>query len=74
MKPKLKVTQEDPPIEKEVLARAIVQISDGVKKLYESGLNKNGVVALLKDKTGHTKATITAILDGLAELKSHYCR
>lgn len=63
-----------PPIEREILAEAIVRISGGVKRLQENGLNQRGIIVLLSDRTGFTKTICGALLDGLAELEARYCR
>lgn len=63
-----------PPIEREILAEAIVRISGGVKRLQESGLNQRGIIVLLSDRTGFTKTICGTLLEGLAELEARYCR
>jgi hypothetical protein len=71
----VKVTQdEQKPVEKEVLATAIVSISDAVKKLYDSGLNRRAVVALLADSTKLGKGTIETVLDSLLDLRKTYTK
>ncbi len=67
-------SSEGEPVPKEVLATAIVKISEGVEALRRSGLNERGVLALLSDKTGYGKGTLKMVLDALADLKKDYCR
>lgn len=72
---KAKIKQDaEAPVEQEVLAAAIVQISDSVKKLYASGLNKRAVVALIADDTKLGKKTIETVLNSLSDLRKSYTR
>jgi|GEM_PF-3150370 len=72
----LKVIQKDgeKPIEKEILADAIVNVSAAMRKLSASGLNRNAIVTLVKDATGITKKDIEQILQALVDLKRMYCK
>jgi hypothetical protein len=70
---KAKVVQpEGEEVEKEVLATAIVAISDSVQKLRRSGINERAIVALIKDDTGLGKGVIETVLGSLAMLKQRY--
>lgn len=60
--------------DQDALAKAIVAISTAAVKLAATGLNRKAVVVLLADSTGLAKRTITAVLDGLEDLKQAYCR
>ncbi len=66
--------RQDPekPVEREVLAVAIVSISDAMNRLLRSGLNRRAIVALLYDFTKVPKRSIEDVLDGLDELKNKY--
>jgi hypothetical protein len=68
------VQKEDAPVEKEVLATAIVSISDAVQKLYKSGLNRRAVVALIADDTKLGKGTIETVLASLLDLRKTYTK
>jgi hypothetical protein len=72
----VKVLQKDAdkPIEKEILAEAILKVSDAMRKLSASGLNRDAIVALVKDASGITKKDINNILDTLVDLKALYCK
>jgi hypothetical protein len=71
----VKVVQDkEAPVEKEVLATAILQISGSVKKLYASGLNRRAVIALLADDTKLGKGTISTVLNSLGDLAKTYTR
>ena len=72
--PKVKVKKSEPPETTEILAEAIIKISDGMTALLDSGLNEQGVVVLLKARTGLSQRDIMAVLNGLKQLKGYYCR
>ncbi len=74
MNKKVKIRKSDPPESKEILAEAIVNIGEAMKKLQESGLNKKAIVILLHAKTRISQKDITTVLDGLKQLKGWYCR
>lgn len=54
------------------LSSAIEAISDGLKRLVGSGLNRKAIIVLLHDATGVARRDITAVLDGLNDLKKLY--
>lgn len=61
----------------ELLASSIVQVAEGFQKIERSGLNRRGLVALLREGIGHTKITnqqINLVLDSLARLKAWYVK
>jgi hypothetical protein len=68
------INDKETPVPKEILAEAIVRISESMVKLHKSGLNEKAVIALVKDYTGYSKAMIKIVLDSLADLKRAYCR
>lgn len=71
----VKVIQNDEkPIEREVLAEAIVRIGDAMKRLNASGLNRRAIIALINDDTKMGKGTIECVLDSLSTLSSTYCK
>lgn len=59
-------------VSKEVLAKAICDLSDGVNKLLLNGLNEKAVVVLLRDSTGCSKGTIKRVLQAMAQLRTDY--
>jgi len=72
---KVTVAQDDDEIvEKEVLATAIVSISQSVDKLYKSGLNRRAVIALIADDTKLGKGTIDTVLSSLLSLQKTYTK
>jgi hypothetical protein len=59
---------------KSVLATAITQISDSVKNLEKTGLNRRAVIALLADDTKLGKGTITTVLNSLSDLAKNFTK
>ena len=62
------------PVTEQVLATAITAISDSVKALYKSGLNKRAVIALIADDTKLGKGTINSVLNSIADLQKNYTK
>lgn len=62
------------PVTKEVLATAIIQISDAVRKLDKSGLNQKAIVALVNDDTKLGKGIIETVLLSLRDLAKTYTK
>ena len=58
----------------EILAEAIIRISQAFEKLKASGLNENASVALIYDSVNVSKRDIRLVLDSLRKLKGWYCR
>ena len=61
-------------VPREVLALAIIKVSDAMVALQKSGLNRKAIIVLLADKTKISKGWIREVLDGLEHLKHDYCR
>ena len=55
-----------------VLAQAITEISASFKRLLNSGLNRDGIIALIQDDTGLPKRTISFVLNSLTNLANRY--
>ena len=56
------VTQDpNRPVEREILAQAILRIADAAKQLAKSGLNRRAIVVLLRDATRVSKENIEAL-------------
>lgn len=62
------------PVTKEVLADAILKISDAAKQLEKSGLNKRAIIALIADDTKLGKGTINTVLNSLEDLAKNYAK
>ena len=72
---KITVKHPEPKIKTEILAEAIVRISDGFTKLQASGLNERAIVVLIHGyEPGISKTDIKAILGALRQLSAWYCR
>jgi len=73
---KIKKSEENPE-SVELLAKNIILVADGFKKVLESPLNQRGLVVLLHDAIGAQKVTkvqIRLVLEALPRLKSWYIR
>lgn len=74
------VDEGDPPIDKTVLAEAIVEISKAAKRLAASGLNRRAIIVLIHDaipagrQSKPGRPAIEAVLDAMEELAKKYCR
>jgi hypothetical protein len=62
------------PVEKEVLAEAIVAISGSLQSLLSSGLTQEAIIVLVHDDSKVGKPTIRAVLSSLRGLKQRYCK
>lgn len=60
---------EENPIPQEVMAAAIIDISNAMKKISQSRLSKEAIIVLIKDKTNFTKGTIKAVIDNLEDIE-----
>lgn len=71
-----KIVKSDPPESTEILAEAVVKISEGMDKLInnDKGLKRETIVLLLHDATKVKKSDIKKILDALPRLRGWYCR
>lgn len=70
MKPKMTIKQdENNPVPQEVIAAAIIQIAGAMKKIRESRLSDEAIVALIKDKSGIMKNTIRVVLNNLEDME-----
>jgi hypothetical protein len=65
--------QPDDPVAAEVIARAIIDISDSMKKLSTSGLKRKAIVALVHDTSGIRKGDIELVLNNLESLRETWC-
>jgi len=56
----------------QVLASAILEVSEGFKKMKRAGLTERAIVLLLHDASGVGKPMVRAVLDGLDSLERLY--
>ncbi len=75
MNNKIKVVQKpEDEIPAEILARAICDIDEAMKKIAASQIKRNTIVVLIKDATGIPKHEIVRVLDALDNLKRNYTK
>lgn len=83
-KEKVIITPEEPPVERGVLASAIVEISSAMRKLLAGGITRDAVIILVSHKvkalggkySAKSKPSIGVIrivFDALAELEKEFC-
>lgn len=65
--------EDGDPVTTEILADAILRVSEGMIALRKSGLNKEAIVVLLVARTKISRRNVVTILDALADLKKWYC-
>ena len=75
-KPQAKIIQdEQKPVEKNILAQAVVRISEAASDLRRSsGLNDRALVLLISASSKVGKPDVEAVLRSLENLKRDYCR
>lgn len=66
------VQEEENQVPVEVMAKAIVDISNALIRINLSGLKRKALVILLSHSTGQTQKAVAAVLDGLDNLKRDY--
>ena len=72
---KVKVIQPvDEEVPAEVIATAIVEISEGMKKLNSTRLTRKAIVALIHDQSGLAKGTINLVLNNLMDLEKDWLK
>ena len=66
---------EKQPVEKNVLAKAVVDLSRAADALKRSsGLNDKAIIILLSHSSRCNRETVTAVLDSLRNIERDYCR
>lgn len=71
----IKVVQDpEKPVEKEVLAEAIIKISKSFGQLLSSGLNRKAIIALIQYDTKLGYGVIEALLRSLETLAESFTR
>lgn len=74
-KKKINIVQEkDAPVNVDILAKSIKNISDAVDRFLSGQLNENAIVILLSHHTKEPQSTIRTVLRGIKELPSYYCK
>lgn len=71
----LKVVQHpDKPVQAEILAQAIVDVADGVRRMNASRLSRDAIVTLIHDKSRIAKRDIEIILVHLDSLEATWLK
>lgn len=65
---------ENNPETKEILAEAIIKISEAMDSLDKSGLNRHAISVLIQFETKLAMRDINAVLDALKRLRGWYCK
>lgn len=73
-KPRLTVNPGDDPPAPEVMAQAIVDIADGMRKLNASRLKRETIVVLLQHSSKVSQRDIRAVLLALDKLEADYLK
>ena len=72
---KIKIVKNaEKPEPTEILAEAVIRISENLERLYRSGLNQKAVLTLVHDYTKVPKRDVELVLSSLAKMKGWYCR
>ncbi len=67
------VQDPEAPVEKTVLAKAILDINVAATALKKSGLNRRAIVVLVSHSSKQPQYVVSNVLDGLEQLKRDYC-
>lgn len=71
---RVSVVTNDPPINKELLAEAIIRLGQEVGNLNRSGLNRKAIIILLHHYTKLSQTDIATVLDAIPQLQRAYCK
>lgn len=78
MTTKMKVVQKsnEPEVATEVIAQAIIEISEAMKKLKNSRLKERAIIILIKRACPSwvTEVQVKAVLTGIADLEKEFIR
>lgn len=68
------ITDEVNPVDLELIAEAIIRVSDGFEAIAKSKLNERAVVLMLHELSGVTKTDIKRILYHARQLKKEFTK
>lgn len=75
MKMPIKVVADpENPVAVEVIEKAIVAISEGMRRINQTRLNRRALIALIHDNSKVAKSTIEVVLNNLEGLESLYLK
>lgn len=63
---------EKNPIPAKIMAESIRQISEGTREILSKGINRRGLLVLLKDASGVSFGDINSVLESLSTLDKLY--
>lgn len=69
----IRVEQPGEPIPAEIIASAIVKISEATTAMLRAGLKYETIVTLVHDNSKVAKRDIRLVLNNLSELKENFC-
>lgn len=69
---KLNVVQGKEVVTKDILAKAICDMSDATNKLMASGLNEDAIIVLLQHSTKLSRRNLKRVLDSMSQLRADY--
>lgn len=58
----------------EVMERAIVDISESLRRIEKTRVTRKMIVALIKDNIGYSKSVIETVLNSLENLEKNYLK
>ena len=64
---------EQEPIAAEVMAKAIIQISEATKKMLRAGLKQRTIEILVSAQSGISRKTVGIVVNNLADLRQDFC-
>lgn len=78
---KVEIVQDpEAPIEKNILAQAIMEISSAMRKLEAGGLTREAIIVLTHEGTRPvsgkkpSRSEVRAVIDSLTRLRNQFCR
>lgn len=67
------VQDEQEPIAAEIMAKAIVEISEAMKRVINSGIRRRAIVTLIHEQSKVGKREIELVLNNLDQFRSLWC-
>lgn len=67
------VQEPDKPIAEEIIAKAIIDISEATKKALNAGLKREAIVTLIHANSSVGKPHIRLVLNNLESLRQTWC-
>lgn len=73
MKTPVIVQDKNAPVATELIAQGIIDISEAMKELSNSGLKRRAIIALIADNSYIGKRDIELVLNNLESLRETWC-